>query len=416
MKKTILNTIVILATIFCLFAIIPKTTNAGALQNYFDMGKNPNLSSTSYSALAPIPGVTDSKTVSNLTTGGLTAFLKNSFNLVVALAGLAAVLMIVYGGFLYATTDAILGKQNGAKIIKGAFWGLGLALVSWLLLNTLNPNLLKLDITKIPSMGNNNAQLNKLQNGFGVNKIVDRINQERWVELEQLNKGISVDEANLTAKKTELEKIYALKGQESLDAIPRMRQLVAETDELERKVASAKLQSTLSSAAVISQKTIEYQMVSSPDSKFKVVDDGMGGQKYAIAIQTEQYSGNQGMVPAKEFVELDTTIKTKIDTVVQRKIETGTNYINGLNITPEERSAAISNLKQQAEVSGLIAETPYRDAIYEKKPDAEQTNYYYSQQNKLDVAIKQNSNNPDLVKQLTATKEQSTKIYNSRSK
>jgi len=59
------------------------------------------------------------------------------------LAGIFAVFMIIWGGFEYVSTDAISGKSAGKEKIEGALWGLGLALGSYLILNTINPELLK---------------------------------------------------------------------------------------------------------------------------------------------------------------------------------------------------------------------------------------------------------------------------------
>jgi len=72
------------------------------------------------------------------------AFFQQIFNTMLAIAVTLAVIMIMYGGIKYMTTDAWTAKEEGKDIIKNAIWGLILALVSWLILYTINPDILSL--------------------------------------------------------------------------------------------------------------------------------------------------------------------------------------------------------------------------------------------------------------------------------
>jgi hypothetical protein len=56
--------------------------------------------------------------------------------------------MIVIGGVQYLSTDAISGKNEGRKKIENALGGLLLAILAWLILNTINPELLNIKIGK----------------------------------------------------------------------------------------------------------------------------------------------------------------------------------------------------------------------------------------------------------------------------
>lgn len=49
--------------------------------------------------------------------------------------------MIIWGGVLYMTTDSWMGKDEGKTKILSALEGLGIALISWLILYTINPAL-----------------------------------------------------------------------------------------------------------------------------------------------------------------------------------------------------------------------------------------------------------------------------------
>lgn len=88
-----------------------------------------------YKPLAPLPGF---ENVNNLTIG---PFLATMFNLIILLVGILSIIMIIFGGIQYMTTDAISGKQEGKERITNAVIGLILALGSFLILRTINPNL-----------------------------------------------------------------------------------------------------------------------------------------------------------------------------------------------------------------------------------------------------------------------------------
>lgn len=75
-------------------------------------------------------------------TNDLPDFLAASFNFGLALAAALSVIMIVWGGVEYMLSDSLFSKDEGKKKIWNAIWGLGLALVSWLILYTINPELL----------------------------------------------------------------------------------------------------------------------------------------------------------------------------------------------------------------------------------------------------------------------------------
>lgn len=73
----------------------------------------------------------------------LGTFLSQAFQFGLALAAALTVIMIIWGGVEYMLTDSVFSKEDGKKKIKEALLGLGLALVSWLILFTINPDILK---------------------------------------------------------------------------------------------------------------------------------------------------------------------------------------------------------------------------------------------------------------------------------
>lgn len=108
--------------------------------------------------LAPLPisGITptDGKTGGDIDLGGdaATQYIKNLYIFGVAVAAGLAVIMIVIGGIEMSTVDAMAGKINGGgrEKINAALSGLALALLSYLILSTLNVNLLSSNFVPLP--------------------------------------------------------------------------------------------------------------------------------------------------------------------------------------------------------------------------------------------------------------------------
>ncbi len=74
-------------------------------------------------------------------------FINIIFRLSIGLGSVLAVLMIVIGGAQYMSTDAFSGKSQGRERITYALMGLGLLLISFLVLRTINPELVDLNVT-----------------------------------------------------------------------------------------------------------------------------------------------------------------------------------------------------------------------------------------------------------------------------
>lgn len=91
-----------------------------------------------YVPLAPLPGILKDQGIS------LGNYFESLFRIGIGLAGVFAVLMIVIGGVQYVGGAASPSARSDAKNkITNALFGLLLALGAWLLLYTINPDLLK---------------------------------------------------------------------------------------------------------------------------------------------------------------------------------------------------------------------------------------------------------------------------------
>jgi hypothetical protein len=117
-----------------------------------------------YQMTAPLPGIGDDKGVVEFT-GKPGAYLGDYVNkvvtLLIGLIGIAAVIMLVFAGVQHMMTGSIITRGKTKKLMTDAIFGLLLALSIFLILNTINRDLLKLnpdvDVATIegnPDIGN----------------------------------------------------------------------------------------------------------------------------------------------------------------------------------------------------------------------------------------------------------------------
>jgi hypothetical protein len=134
--KTKLHIFLLLACLFGGGAI------ASAQQTTCTPGQKDGL--TEYCLLAPIPvgegGAQAEKTTAE-------TFIPGLFRLGIMLATGLAVLYIIWGGVQYMSTDAWGGKNDAKDTIWNAVMGLLLALSAWLIIATINPNLMNFNLS-----------------------------------------------------------------------------------------------------------------------------------------------------------------------------------------------------------------------------------------------------------------------------
>ncbi|MEK7662304.1 MAG: hypothetical protein AAB355_02295 [Patescibacteria group bacterium] len=99
-------------------------------------------SSKTYTLLQKLPDIGGS-----VAPDSVSSYLQFLFSFGIGIAIALSVIMIVIGGAQYLSTDAVFGKSEGKKKIIDALWGLLLALCSYLILYTINPNLLNLNLS-----------------------------------------------------------------------------------------------------------------------------------------------------------------------------------------------------------------------------------------------------------------------------
>ncbi|MES2060078.1 MAG: hypothetical protein V4438_03545 [Patescibacteria group bacterium] len=98
-----------------------------------------------YTVLTSVPGLQSGTVDTNKT--DLSTYLGSLYKFGVAAAAGLAVIMVIWGGIEYITAVAGEGKSGGKERITSAILGLLLALGSYIILNTINPDLLSLKFT-----------------------------------------------------------------------------------------------------------------------------------------------------------------------------------------------------------------------------------------------------------------------------
>lgn len=98
-----------------------------------------------YNVLVPLPGIGEGNTSTNLGT-----YIPAVFRLSMGVAAVLAFVMITFGGITYATSDALSGKEQGREFLTNAVVGLVLVIASYAILNTINPNILKIQLALPP--------------------------------------------------------------------------------------------------------------------------------------------------------------------------------------------------------------------------------------------------------------------------
>ncbi|MBX4200097.1 pilin [Candidatus Parcubacteria bacterium] len=101
-----------------------------------------------YCLLAPLPvGNPTGGNIDHVTVTGAGDYIANLVKLIIAIAGGLAVLRIIIGGFQYITSEAFSSKSAAKDTIQNAVLGFLLAAGSFLILNTINPDLTNINLT-----------------------------------------------------------------------------------------------------------------------------------------------------------------------------------------------------------------------------------------------------------------------------
>ena len=95
-----------------------------------------------YTFLEPLPGL--GPTID--TTTGIGDYVNKIITLIILIAGALAVIMITVAGIKWMLEESVFDKGEAKKMIGNALFGLVLTLASYMILNTINPNLVEINL------------------------------------------------------------------------------------------------------------------------------------------------------------------------------------------------------------------------------------------------------------------------------
>lgn len=91
------------------------------------------------------------------TSPSLMTYIRSIYLFALGAVGVAALGALVIGGFIYMFSDLIDTKSEAKKYIWGAIWGIILALAAYLILYTINPDLVNLRGPNLETSGSQNT-------------------------------------------------------------------------------------------------------------------------------------------------------------------------------------------------------------------------------------------------------------------
>jgi len=110
-----------------------------------------SASQQGFTALAPIPGLTDQSATSVLNATTLANFFNKLYLYLIGVAAILAIIEIIWGGLEISTKESIPMKIKGRQRIWQAVLGLVLILMPYLIFSIINPSILNLS-ANIPAI------------------------------------------------------------------------------------------------------------------------------------------------------------------------------------------------------------------------------------------------------------------------
>lgn len=121
-----------------------------------------------YATFAPlVQGTEQTRFIGDVyKSGDLATYLQAMFNLAIVAGGILAVIRLTYAGYLYMLSDTIGDKGTAKKIIWETLTGLLLLLGIVIILNQINPDLLKFNLNLQPVNTTSGGASATENNGF----------------------------------------------------------------------------------------------------------------------------------------------------------------------------------------------------------------------------------------------------------
>ena len=305
-----------------------------------------------YTPLATIPKVTDTAQPSS----DFIAYLKGVFNLAIMGSGVLAVLMIVYGGFIYATTDAFQKKEEGRGYMTNALYGLAVVYSSYLFLRTLNPDLVNLDIIigqqSLPSQSvasqftsPEDAQI-KISDAGIANQI--RLQETAGKEIDSLQQ-------NKDALTAQIEELQTKRDQPVLNGAP------VNKDEIDAQIASLQK----SADVITANKTVAVNAYDAALTKQYILENkkeltgnlrSISAEKQDVSMLTYEQALEQRQALDELYVNQNRKADDLGDTSGDWPVLKGEDYTTKIQVIKNQSAVAIG--KKSLAKDGTIIDQP----------------------------------------------------------
>jgi hypothetical protein len=219
------------------------------------VASNVKAQSTSgdYTVLAPLPCIEGGGIT--CTTGGNGAvqptvnfktYVQYTINLLIGLSAVVAVVMIVWGGVEYMYTASFSGKKMGLEKVTHAIYGLVLVLTSYIILRTIDPRLVEIPNTIVPTIEIRDV-LRQDATGLLLNQVLSDA-AKADIKSVEIGKEIANKKKTLVEKQAELSEINNKIGSLDLEnpgAEQEYQELKISKKKIEEEIRQAKIEETI---------------------------------------------------------------------------------------------------------------------------------------------------------------------------
>ncbi|MEK9207173.1 MAG: hypothetical protein AAB922_01735 [Patescibacteria group bacterium] len=172
-----------------------------------------------YCALTTVPGAFDAckvdkngvVTCEKDTVKNPVSVIKNIYGISIGIGAMLAIVMIIWAGIEYATTEAIYGKSAAKEKWQGAVFGLVLLLASYIILRTINVDLVNINLdlgTPIKCTPTKDTDGKDIPCGASADALKQMINNMAK-NISDLNADLTIANRNITDKQEQLKVLQA---------------------------------------------------------------------------------------------------------------------------------------------------------------------------------------------------------------
>lgn len=262
-----------------------------------------------YTLLEPLPCIEGTSASGQKCSGGVTQtisfndYIGYVFKFSIALAVFLAIIMVIWGGIQYMTSEVPFLKIEGKNKIEGAVTGLVMVLASYLILATIDPRLVEIQ-TSVPAIEIKRASLT----GF----IDDVSSDIRKLSLETQSKTSAL----ITEKNTlqqELERVkYAIENDRELSA-QEIEELEIERATLEQKIRGVSVEISKSTATAIGQSSFAraYDLIKNT-----------GGVENDASVRASNLASTRETLKSQYDTKIDSILKNSTKSEAEKLAET----------------------------------------------------------------------------------------------